>query len=145
MKRRGQKSFFIYMVISLVFSLSLWAKGIERFDKPRRELSVILTDHGPYPETLVAYVGERVRFYVTNTAEKGQCFIVKNHTLFLTPKMGEIQTGDLVFNRADEYEFYCPSSPFKGKIVVIDPRKTVKELKRAPASTKPKHWIPKDL
>ena len=115
------------------------------FQNPIRQYSIIATDHGYYPDSVFAYVGEKVKFFVTSTTEKSQCFLVKDHSIFLGAKKGKVSEGEVVFHSPGRYDFYCPSTNFKGVISVIERSvETQKRVKREVASKKPDHWMPRN-
>lgn len=142
------KILFLFLILP-ISSLSAVADDmakIKYFKKPLREYSIILTDEGYYPEKIMAYVGEKVRFFVTSTKKKPECFVMQDHKLFLSARMGQISEGEVVFKDAGKYKFYCPSSKHKGYITVIEKTSNVEEQKRQIASeeVKPSYWVPRD-
>ncbi|MFA5582920.1 MAG: cupredoxin domain-containing protein [Bacteriovoracaceae bacterium] len=122
----------------LVLSSSLMAQ-----DAPLREIAVIFTDEGYYPKSISVFEGEKVRFFVTSTTEKPQCFIVESHKLFLSANKGKITEGEVLFDRPGKFSFYCPSSKNDGRVVVLEKKK---KSERSIASEKkdPLKWVPKD-
>lgn len=134
------------MPISLTAAYANGRTKVKYFEKPVRELSVILTKEGYYPDRMVAYVGEKVRFFVTSTKKAPECFVLQDHKVFLSAKMGEISEGEVVFRDSGKYKFYCPSSKHKGFITVIERASDVEEQKRTIASeeSKPSYWTPRD-
>jgi plastocyanin len=117
----------------------------KKFKKPLREYSIIATDKGYYPEKVFAYVGEKVKFFLTSTTDKPQCFLVKDHSIFLGAKKGKVSEGEVSFYTPGRFEFYCPSNSFKGHITVIQRASDKqKEASREVASKKPDYWIPRD-
>jgi plastocyanin len=146
------KKNFISLLFLFVFPISLIAENalakdkdqVKYFKKPLREFSIILTDEGYYPNRLVAHAGDKVRFFVTSTSNKPECFIVQDHKVFLSAKKGEVSEGETVFNAAGKYKFYCPSSKHKGFITVLEKDDDVEEQTRKVASDKPNYWLPRD-
>lgn len=115
------------------------------FKNPIRQYSIIATDHGYYPDSVFAYVGEKVKFFVTSTSEKSQCFLVKDHSIFLGAKKGKVSEGEIIFHSPGSYEFYCPSTNFKGHVSVIERAVDKdKRIKREVASKKPDYWTPRN-
>ncbi len=92
----------------------------KKISPPQRDVSVIISREGHYPQTLVFFKGERVRLYVTTTLHEGSCFSVPSKDIFLTVKRGEISEGVLFFNKSGIYRFNCPIGKITGKIVVLE-------------------------
>jgi plastocyanin len=146
------KKNLISLLFLFVFPISLIAQNalaadndkVKYFKKPLREFSIILTDEGYYPNRVVAHTGDKVRFFVTSTSSKPECFIVQDHKIFLSAKKGEVSEGETVFNAPGKYKFYCPSSLHKGFITVLEKSDDVEEQTRKVASEKPNYWLPKD-
>ena len=138
--------FLFIMPTSLLEARADGQAKVKYFKKPLREYSVILTNEGYYPERLMAYAGEKVRFFVTSTQSKPECFVMQDHKLFLSAKKGEISEGEVVFKEAGKYKFYCPSSKHKGYITVIERASDIEEQQRKIASeeSKPSYWTPRD-
>jgi plastocyanin len=140
---------FVFFVPQ-VFS-SEGKENYNKFEFPRRDFSIITTDEGYYPDKIIVFKGEMVRFFITSVTRKPHCFIIKDHPLFLSSLKGRVSEGQVVFTRAGEYEFYCPGNDFKGKVVVMgkkDRHEHVKKLdknKRSLSST-PRNtvWMPKE-
>jgi plastocyanin len=109
---------------------------------PTREMAVIVTKEGYYPKSLSVFEGEKIKFYVTSTVEEPHCMIVESHKVFLAANKGKVTEAEVVFEKAGEFAFYCPSSKNDGKIVVL--KKVVP--KREIASEKPREsvWTPKE-
>lgn len=115
------------------------------FKEPLREISVIVTDEGYYPNRIMAFEGERVRFYVTSTSKKGQCFILKNHEIFVSAEKGQVNEVEFIAEKTGRFKFYCPSAKFQGHLTVFEKADKVKEeVKRKVASEKPSYWLPRD-
>lgn len=138
--------FLLIMPISSMQALAGAKTKVKYFEKPVREFSVILTNEGYYPNRMVAYVGEKVRFFVTSTKKASDCFVLQDHKVFLSAKMGEISEGEVVFKDSGKFKFYCPSSKHKGFITVIEKASDVEEQKRNIASeeSRPSYWMPRD-
>lgn len=110
---------------------------------PVREMAVIVTKEGYYPKSLSVFEGEKIKFYVTSTVEEPHCMIVESHKVFLAANKGKVTEAEVVFDKAGEFAFYCPSSKNDGKIVVL--KKSMP--KREVASEKSREgmlWIPKE-
>jgi plastocyanin len=111
--------------------------------QPVREMAVIVTKEGYYPKSLSVFEGEKIKFYVTSTVEEPHCMIVESHKVFLAANKGKVTEAEVVFDKAGEFAFYCPSSKNDGKIVVL--KKAVP--KREVASEKSREgmlWTPKE-
>ena len=141
--------FFLFIMPIGLMTNALAINEAKVFDKPQRELSVILTESGYYPDHLVAFEGERLKLFVTSTMSKPECLVVEDHKIFLEASKGKITSGESVFNKAGKYKFYCPSSKFHGFITVLEKRKEEKEPiniipSREVASDKPAYWLPRN-
>lgn len=129
----------------IIFSFSALAE--EKLAQPYRELSVILTAEGYYPKNLQVFEGEKVKFYLTSTVEDPGCMIVQGHEVFMAANKGKVTEAEVVFSKAGNFSFYCPSNRKNdGKLTVIkkiDPN----AKKRGIASEKsmdPAVWTPKE-
>jgi plastocyanin len=144
------------LLFLLILPISLMAnaygqKALE-FKQPLREVSVIVTPEGYYPNQISVFEGERVRFFVTSTVDKPHCFVVDEHKVFLAAEKGKMTEGETLFRRPGKYKFYCPSSQEKGFVTVIEkvklsPRPEEKKPGRQVASDytdDPSHWVPKN-
>lgn len=144
------KNYILSLLFLFVFPISFianeaFAEGqVKFFKKPLREYSIILTNEGYYPNRLVAYEGEKIRFFVTSTLDKAECFIVQDHKVFLSAKKGEVSEGEAIFKTAGKYKFYCPASKNEGFITVLEKSDNVDEQARKVASEKPSYWLPRD-
>ena len=145
----------LFLFFSLVMPIQLLqASGeahtkVKYFKEPVREFSIILTGEGYYPNRMVAYVGEKVRFFVTSTKKESECFLLQDHKVFLSAKMGEVSEGEVLLKEAGKYKFYCPSSKHHGFLTVIEKASHVEEQKRKIASEAkeeagPSYWTPRD-
>lgn len=133
--------FLFVLPISLLSNKALSEDKVEYFKKPLREYSVILTESGYFPNRLVANEGEKVRFFITSTLDKPDCFIVQDHKVFLSAKKGEISETETVFSTPGKFKFFCPSSKHAGYITVLEKHKI---QAREVASEKPNYWLPRD-
>ncbi len=110
---------------------------------PVREMAVIVTKEGYYPKSLSVFEGEKIKFYVTSTVEEPHCMIVESHKVFLAANKGKVTEAEVVFDKAGEFAFYCPSSKNDGKIVVLKKAMPKREV----ASEKSREgmlWTPKE-
>lgn len=111
--------------------------------QPVREMAVIVTKEGYYPKSLSVFEGEKIKFYVTSTVEEPHCMIVESHKVFLAANKGKVTEAEVVFDKAGEFAFYCPSSKNDGKIVVLKKAMPKREV----ASEKSREgmlWTPKE-
>lgn len=114
------------------------------YDAPLREVSVIVSDDGYYPNKIVAFQGEKIHFYITSTSKKNQCFILQKHEVFVSAEKGMVNEAEIVADQAGRFKFYCPSSKFTGHLTVFEKYAAEDEIKRSIASEKPKYWLPRD-
>ncbi len=140
---------FIFILLTFKsFALEdTYFKGSE-YERPKRELSFIVTDEGFYPARQFVYLGEKVRIFVTSTTDKSSCLIIKDKDFFLEAKKGSLNEKEAFFNRAGEYDIYCPTQKNKAKITVLEhPRDKRERIKRDIASRESKKikvWRPRD-
>jgi len=93
------------------------------------------------------FKGESIHFFVTATSDEKECFIVKGKDIFLSAEKGKVSEGTVVFNSPGEFQYYCPTSQFKGKITVMERPEVIKARKRALASegvSGIKIWMPRE-
>jgi hypothetical protein len=123
----------------LLWSFYSWGIGKKlEAVMPQREISIIVTKEGYYPKNLVAFKGEKVKFYVTSTTEDPDCFIIQGHKVFLAAQKGKITETDIVMEHSGEFSFYCPSSKNSGKLTILNKKNDGRNI----ASEGP--WMPKD-
>ncbi len=125
-----------------------FAKG-KTFDVPTRELSIIATEEGYYPQSFSVFVGEKIRFFLTTTSNIPSCLIIREKEFYLAGTKGNVSEGVVYFEKPGSYQFYCPTNKIKGRLSVIKRPKTAEEViqarKRKVASeSKIKIWYPKD-
>ena len=119
----------------------------EKVDPPLRKVSIIATPEGFYPEHFSAYVGERVKFFVTSTTDMPSCLILKGKEVFLEAKRGEVQEAEVFIQRPGTFKYYCPQGKIEGQMTVLEHPKKVRERRqqRGLASEKKvKMWTPQD-
>jgi plastocyanin domain-containing protein len=114
------------------------------YDFPLREVSIIVTDDGYYPNKIVAFQGERIHFFITSASAKNQCFILQKHEVFVSAEKGTINEAEIIADQAGRFKFYCPSSKFTGHLTVFEKFAAEEEINRSIASEKPKYWLPRD-
>jgi len=108
---------------------------------PTREIAVIVTKEGYYPKSLSVFEGEKVKFFVTSTLEEPHCMIVEGHKVFLAANKGKISETEVVFDKAGEFSFYCPSSKHDGRLVVLKKFNPGREIA---SEKKPAVWMPRE-
>jgi plastocyanin len=138
------------MVITvLIFSFMSLAHADSPFDEksyeaPVREISIIATDDGFYPNKVMAFTGEKVKFFITSTSGSKHCFILQKHEVFVAAEKGKINEAHVNLDMPGRFKFYCPSSNYKGHLTVFEKFKQEQDTGREPASLKPKYWTPRD-
>lgn len=144
---------FFCLIVPILFMGMAWSKS---FKNPLREISVIVTNEGFYPNKIAVFEGERVRFFVTSTVEEPQCMVIDRHKIFLGAVKGKMSEGEAIFNTPGKYKFYCPSSKAKGSLTVIGKSgKTVTKVKKVVTESEskrtvagkvddPAFWIPRN-
>ncbi len=128
------------------YALEDFYNKASKYEVPKRNLSVIAAPEGFYPKKFTVFVGELVRFYVTGTSDTPSCLILKGKDLFLGAKKGKISEGQVYFDKAGKYQFYCPTGKISGQITVIErPDQKRSRIRRETASQKIiKIWRPRD-
>ncbi|EQC44323.1 hypothetical protein [Bacteriovorax sp. Seq25_V] len=113
-----------------------------------RELSIIVTDTGYYPKKPIAFVGEKVKIFVTSTTKMPSCLILKNKEVYLEAKKGELAEGEVFLDKVGDIEIYCPTTKHRSTLVVLEhPKDKEDRIQRQIASEKLKGlkiWRPKD-
>lgn len=126
--------------------------SFKKFKAPEREFSIIVGNEGYFPDRLIVFEGEKVRFFVTSNAQESKCFIIQNTDVFVPAHKGKITEAETVFDKAGEFSFYCPSFNHTGKIVVLGERERsqpVVKVNRDPASSSnleqnEQGWVPRE-
>ena len=121
----------------------LMAFATEDKQIPQREISVIVTKEGYYPQSISVFEGEKVKFYVTATLDEPSCLIVEAHKVFLAANKGKITEGETLFDKAGEYPFYCPGSKQGGKVVVLK-KATIKREVASEKRGEAMLWTPRE-
>lgn len=143
---------FIFLIgpVSLFANERLIEKDFRKkvYKQPLREFSVIVTDDGFYPNKMMAFVGEKVRFFLTTTSKKSQCFVLQKHEIFISAEKGRLNEAEVVLENPGRYKFYCPASKHEGFLTVTEKFAAQEEPARTVASEevsdKPKYWTPRD-
>jgi len=126
--------------------------SFKKFKAPQRDFSIIVSNEGYYPDRMIVFEGEKVRFFVTSTTTDSKCFILENHEVFLPANKGRVSEAEVVLDKAGEYSFYCPSFAHRGKLVVLGEREraqSVVKINRDPASStslrqNEQGWVPRE-
>jgi len=129
------------------------AHSFKKFKFPKRDFSIIVKEEGYFPDQLVVFEGEQVRFYVTALANKDLCFIIKDHNIFMSAKKNQMSESEVTFSQSGIYEFYCPNFAHKGRVIVLGKEAQEKinigiekSQGRLPASMEAESsWVPRDF
>ena len=141
----------ILLIFNLILAGSTFALedqfAKKSFKNPLREISVIISDDGFYPNRIVAYQGEKLKIFATTTSSQKQCFVLQKHELFLAVEKGLVNEGEVLLEHAGRFKFFCPASNKEGHITVLEksnPRDQEFGSNREPASVQPSYWVPRD-
>ncbi len=144
------------LLYCILFFLSLNTLGMNQFDaqkhkKPMREVAIIASDDGYFPNKISAFVGEKIRLLVTSSSDKKQCLILEKHEVFLPAEKGKIADKLIVLDSPGRYKIYCPATDFVGHLTVLEkPGKKAKTqiiertIASEPEQRVPHYWIPRD-
>ncbi len=142
------KTIFLLTLLILtgqVYSLEETYFKPQKLDIPSRENAIIVSDTGFYPNRIVVFRGEKVKFYVTNISDNTQCFNIPDKNVFTSAMKGKMTEGEAFFDKSGIYHFNCPNSQFSGRIIVMEKAEDKQETaRRGLASDKVKIWKPKD-
>lgn len=116
---------------------------VKMYKSPRRDVSIIVTPEGYYPEHISVFQGEKVKFYVTSTIDDPGCFLVSGHDIYLSAGKGNLTEGEVHFTEPGHFNYYCPSMQSKGTITVIKKRNPNREIASKKVEKK-KEWVPRD-
>lgn len=87
-----------------------------------REISIIATPVGFFPQKIVVHQGEFVRFYLTSAKKDFvACFKFENREdgPFIVADFGTMVETDYLFENAGKIVFHCPNMPMKGELTVL--------------------------
>ncbi len=115
----------------------------KKFKAPYREIAIIVTEEGYYPQKISVFQGEKVRFFVTSTTDTPGCLIIPEKEIFLSARKGKVAETEVYFEKDGRFKFYCPSGKMSGHITAIKKESLNKKLKRSIAS-QPRIWKPRD-
>ena len=136
-------------VLSFFMILSFSAMAIDfeekYYERPVREVSIIVSETGFFPDQMLAFEGEKLKFFVTSTSKKSQCMVLQKHELFVAAEKGIVNEAEVTVEHPGKFRFYCPSFGHEGWLTVVKKGNTSQEV-RKPASEdeKPKYWTPRD-
>jgi plastocyanin len=133
----------LLLLFILFTSFHSFAQEAKTVVQPTREVAIIVTKEGYYPKSLSVFEGEKIKFFVTSTVEEPNCLIVESHKIFMAANKGKLTEAEVVFEKAGEFAFYCPSSKNDGKVVVLKkqiPKREVASERSNEASV----WVPKE-
>ena len=118
----------------------------QKYDHPIREVSVIASDEGFYPERITGYVGEKMRFFIISSTQQPSCFFLQDKKIFLSAEKGQVHSAEAYFDKEGIYEFYCPTGKIKGRLSVIErpDDKKKREIASEQARSKVRVWRPRD-
>lgn len=120
------------------------ADQVMNFDHPVRDISIIASETGYYPSAPTAFVGERIRLFVTATTEEKRCLLLPEKSLFLSLEKGRIDEGEFIATSPGVYKFHCPTGKLKGTLTILQrPDDRRREL-ASEAEKRVRIWFPKD-
>lgn len=148
------KGLFFLFFVPIIFTRAVCAKDHKGsyFKTPLREISIIVTPEGYYPDKVAVFEGEKVRFFVTSTTTDPHCFVIDKHKIFLGAEKGKMSEGEAIFQTPGKFKFYCPSYKSQGHLTVLSKgRKTVtkinkkqKKMRDVAGKADPALWTPKN-
>jgi plastocyanin len=132
-----------FLIMTLLFSYFSFAEEIKKPTQPTREIAIIVTKEGYYPKAISVFEGEKIKFFVTSTVEEPNCLIVESHKVFMAANKGKMTEAEVVFDKAGDFAFYCPSSKNDGKVVVLKKQAPKREV-ASDRSNETSVWVPKE-
>jgi hypothetical protein len=120
------------------------------FDAAKREMAIIITDEGFYPQQLSVFQGEKVTFYLTSTAREDRCFMIANKEIFVPVYKNQLQIVEVEFKREETLDFHCPVGNMRGRISILEhpnhrkDRLQKRELASESVTRQPKIWMPRE-
>lgn len=130
-----------FMQVSMALELDYGRP--KKFKTPYREVAIIVTEEGYYPEKISVFQGEKVRFFITSTTDIPGCLIMPDKEVFLSARKGKVSETEVYFEKDGRFKFYCPSGKMNGHITAIRKESQTKQLKRTIAS-EPRVWMPRN-
>lgn len=114
-------------------------------DVPYRELGVIIGKEGFYPNRIVVYKGEKVRFFITSVGVESACFNIPDKNIFSSPNKDKIAEQEVFFDKVGVFQFNCPNNTFSGRVMVLEKASDkIETERRGLASDMVKVWKPKE-
>lgn len=114
-------------------------------DVPYREQAIIISKNGFYPNRLVVFKGEKVRFFVTSVGVDSACFNIPDKNVFSSPVNNKISETEVFFDKVGVFQFNCPNNTFTGRVMVLEKASDRQETeRRGLASDVVKVWRPKE-
>ena len=138
------------LIISVFLSFQAYAledsyNKDKSLDVPYREQAVIITKEGFYPNRLVVFKGEKVRFFVTAVGVDSACFNIPDKNIYTTATQSKIVESETFFDKVGVFQFNCPNNTFTGRVMVLEkPSDREESMRRGLASDEVKIWKPKD-
>ncbi len=116
-----------------------------KLDVPYREQAIIIGKDGFFPNRLVVYKGEKVRFFITAVGVEAACFNIPDKQVFSSSPKEKITEKEVYFDKVGIYTFNCPNNPFNGRVMVLEKNSDKAETeRRGLASDVVKVWKPKE-
>ncbi len=114
-------------------------------DVPYREQAIIISKEGFYPNRLIAFKGEKVRFFITSVGVESACFNIPDKNIYTTANPSKITESETFFDKVGVYQFNCPNNTFTGRIMILEkPADKEERMRRGLASDTVKIWMPKE-
>jgi hypothetical protein len=114
-------------------------------DVPYREQAIIISKEGFYPNRLIAFKGEKVRFFITSVGVESACFNIPDKNIYTTANPSKITESETFFDKVGVYQFNCPNNTFSGRIMILEkPADKEERMRRGLASDTVKIWMPKE-
>jgi hypothetical protein len=114
-------------------------------DVPYREQAIIIGSEGYYPNRLVVYKGEKVRFFVTSVGINSACFNIPDKNVYSSAAKDKIVETEVFFDKVGVFQFNCPNNTFTGRVMVLEKGSDREESnRRGLASDLVKVWRPKE-
>ncbi len=83
-----------------------------------QEVSVIVSDHGYFPNRIFVTQNIPVRVYLTTPSKSTLCFMIDNWSVKKGITPGKVEEVNFVPDRAGNYRFYCPVKSIEGTLTV---------------------------
>ncbi|MGZ3788047.1 MAG: hypothetical protein ACXVLQ_05955 [Bacteriovorax sp.] len=136
---------FILLLSSKAHALEESYNKEKTLDVPYREQAVIVGREGFYPNRLIVFKGEKVRFFVTAVGVDSACFNIPDKNVYTTAKAEKIVEVETFFDKVGVFQFNCPNNSFAGRVMVLEKASDREEsARRGLASDTVKIWRPKD-